>query len=168
MSQVNGSKGRTFCPHRLDLEPLISLGPRFFFTYLLPHSAHFTRPLLDAASINATGEHSHHLVPHASAKRRNKNGPGYPETSLPKIDSVAKKAQPENISHQGPGSRVGVGGGGERCRCPGALLEAPTALWTCLGADGTLTQLEKVLLAGRLGWYLQNSTAGSQAGEWPL
>ena len=36
------------------------------------------------------------------------------------------------------------------------------------GVDETLAQLEKVLHLYRSGQYLQNSTAGSQAGEWPL
>lgn len=51
-------------------------------------------------------------------------------------------------------------------RCP---LRAPTALCrkACLGADETLAQLEKVLHLCRSGQYLGNSTAGSQAGEWP-
>lgn len=35
------------------------------------------------------------------------------------------------------------------------------------GVDETLAQLEKVLHLYRSGQYLQNSTAGSRAGEWP-
>lgn len=52
-----------------------------------------------------------------------------------------------------------------RCPLRAPLRSAGELAW---GADETLAQLEKVLHLYRSGQYLQNSTAGSQAGEWPL
>lgn len=77
------------------------------------------------------------------------------------------KPPPQASGHQGPGSTVGVGGGGGEPKCPlrATLNSAGELSW---GVDETLAQLEKVLHLYRSGQYLQNSTAGSQAGEWPL
>lgn len=62
LSQVGVVKGCV--PEGWTTEPSVSLWPRFFFTYLLPHSAPPSlRSLLDSI-VNATGELSRaHLLP---------------------------------------------------------------------------------------------------------
>ena len=119
LSQVGVEEG--YVP--ADFEPLISLGPRFFFTYLLPHSAPPSlRPLLDSI-VNATGEH---CLPSPCPPRLQQaweqgwpRAAHSPEASLPKVDSSANpRPRPPGIRAQAP--QVGwVGAGGS----PGARLE---------------------------------------------
>ena len=89
--------------------------------------------------------------------------------SLPKIDSVANpRPSPPVIRAQAP--ELGWMGVEREMAAPRCPLRAPlrSAGELAWGADETLAQLEKVLHLYRSGQYLQNSTAGSQAGEWPL
>lgn len=97
-------------------------------------------------------------------RSRNPHFPKWPSVASPLPRPLVVRAQPPEGEAEGQMAASRRGKWEPRYPLTATLTSAGELTW---GVDETLAQLEKVLHLYRSGQYLQNSTAGSRAGEWP-